>query len=458
MPEPFLAGRKLRGRVSCAARLACLGLLLACLPASPIGAENAPAPSAVAVPRLQPFDLLNGLHVIVAEMPGEKMAVQLLIRTGSSSIAPPKSSLAYLMAATLFQPAPGTPAAQFKNAEIPYSFQVYRDGLVLKAETTPDALDFTLRLMGQMAAQPVMTQDMLDQARQQLQKTYGENADPLELAAEQFRVLLFGRHSYGRPVWGIWTKVGAATLADLQELDRRCFVPDNATLIIVGPGPSADLLEVVRSRFGRWVKSGAQFAETPEYVDAGVSRVEPMAIPQLKEGGLVYGLSSPSRLSANYFKMELLNQILGGKNHSTRLEREFQARHIPATRLESRAEFFRAGGDLHVLAQVPPDAIAPALQAIADTVEGLKRTRVTPGELQAAQASLQQQFEESLKTPAGIAGQIALMEMFQLAPDYLVSFPRQLQQVTAEELQEAAKGALTTTRTITVLLNQPTGH
>jgi zinc protease len=356
---------------------------------------------------------------------------------------------------SLMQPAAGKPAALLKDAEIPFTVRVSPDATVFQAETPPDALEFALRVMGQMVAHPAITQEMLDQVKQQIKKEQVENADPLALGEERFRAVLFGRHPYGKPVWGGWETVGPATLEDVAGFQKSCYVPNNAALIVAGNGEMGDLMNQVRGKFGAWVKGVIAEATPPEYISSGNSSTVTIEKKGLPNTCLVWGISAPSRFTANFYDMEILNWILGGGQATSRLQHKFKEKKNAPACFKSQFEFHRAGGVFQFAARVPAGEAEGTLQAVGESVETLKRSHVLSEELESAQAYFIQQFEEELKVPLRLTDMLADMELYDLAADYLVAFRKRIKQVSTESVEEAAKAYLSATRSVTVVVRGP---
>jgi predicted Zn-dependent peptidase len=419
-------------------------------------AAEPPAAGPEVLPRLERFELLNGLRVVTSKIENSSaLAVHLLIKTGYASNRAEEAGLASLLAELLSRPLEGSPAAQFRDAEIPFSIVLFPDATVLEAETTPDALGFTLRLFARLVTSPPLSQKGLDLVLRQIRESRLDHPDPLEVGREQFLASLFGRHPYGRRVWGGEERFKGVTLESLQQFHQSYFRPNNAALILAGGLDDPELNDMVRACLGNWVKSVVPDNRLPEYIPAGNSSTVRLTPKELKEACLFFGLSAPPRLSAAYYELELLNLILGGIGQSSRLHRELAGKGVVATLVKSRFEFFQAGGLFLVTVRGPGPQMDAAFQAVESVLEGLKRSRVTGAELQAAKTEMLRMFLEALDRPNHRAEQITAMELFDLASDFLVAFPGRIEKINEANLQDAAKQYLITTRFVTVIMGPP---
>jgi zinc protease len=147
-----------------------------------------------------------------------------------------------------------------------------------------------------------------------------------------------------------------------------------------------------------------------------------------------------------------LNLILGELGPSSRLGQEFQARKISHQTLKSNIEFYKAGGEFRVVTLVPAASVTVALQSISDVIDSLKHTPITESELSAAKASLVRQYVAILNSHRLIADQAIAMELYNLASDFLVTFPKKIEQVTTGRVQEVAKTYLDPSRAVAVVV------
>src|SRR5574339_881 len=98
----------------------------------------------------------------------------------------------------------------------------------------------------------------------------GEN-DPEQLLDTELTATAFRAHTYRHPTIGWLEDLRSMTRDDLYSHYRRFYIPNNATLVVVGDVEADDVLQRVERRFGR-IPSG------PE-----PSRITTLEPPQLGE-------------------------------------------------------------------------------------------------------------------------------------------------------------------------------
>src|SRR6185369_11434245 len=85
-------------------------------------------------------------------------------------------------------------------------------------------------------------------------------------------------------------------------------------------------------------------------------------------------------------------------------------------------------------------------------LDRLQKERVGPQELQDAKNYLNGLFSLSLSTQGGLAGRVLQSQMLELGTDHLESYRAKVDAVTAEQVQEAAKKYMLSSRTTIVVV------
>src|ERR1051325_578195 len=138
----------------------------------------------------------------------------------------------------------------------------------------------------------------------------GEN-DPDQLLDQELPATAFRAHPYRHPTIGWLGDLQTMTRDDLYSYYRRHYVPNNATLVIVGDVDRADAMRQVVQRFGA-IKAGEavkrRHAHEPEQL--GERRVV-----VAREGTTAYlkvGYHAPSVNDPDFFPLLALDAVLTG--------------------------------------------------------------------------------------------------------------------------------------------------
>jgi predicted Zn-dependent peptidase len=424
--------------------------------------------------RTRRFELLNGLTVDLVEMPAAKsISIRLLIKQGTASPQYAAGSVSMLSALWTDTTPPG-PFYQFKEAEIPAAVQTDPDSLTLQVDGPPDALEFALRLIGQLVTQPICTTKIVENARKQVVApkmtgatspadiTGGANKavvpdrfnlleNALQMGEERFTEVLFGVHPYGRSSTGRASVSNATNCEDFFSLVNNFAQPNRAALVVAGPVNPVEVEDLVRSKLGVWTRGSRSEVDIPVFANKGSSTQVQINLPEMEEAILIHGTGTPPRSNDIFFELTLLNQLLGGLGNNSHLRREFGRASIPFSRLESRLVFYRSGGVFQVLAQLPRREVSRGVEQINACLDSFKTMPVSIEEIQKARQELVEAFQASLATPAGVADHFCRLELFGISPVFLSSYQSRLEAVTPQKIQETAKLFMSSIRMVTVV-------
>lgn len=138
----------------------------------------------------------------------------------------------------------------------------------------------------------------------------GEN-DPDTLLEQEVIAAAYKIHPYRHPTIGWLSDLQTMSRDDLYQYYRRNYIPNNATLVVVGDVDTADVLRRVESQFGA-IPPGA----TPRRVKvAEPEQLGERRIDIAREGTTAYlklAYHAPAVAEADFFPMLVLDAILTG--------------------------------------------------------------------------------------------------------------------------------------------------
>ena len=428
--------------------LFCIGLLSQISEA--FAQSQAPALRTTAIPRIQKAELLNGLRVLAVESPGETATINVLVKSGSFVDAADKAGLANLTAQSVCFANAKLPLQQWKdeleflNARI--EVRVTTDATVFQAQAPASNVEAMLSLFTRLLIRPVFTQEGIDRIKCELRSSKLSAAEPHEIARLHLRELVLGQTACARAQWGTPESVNALRITDLEAFHQAHYLPNNTALIVVAGPPMPRLADLVREKFGSWIKVKLQPTEPPVAPIPARSVVRVVDRKTATDATILLGHSAPARQTPDFFALTLANTVLGGLGKDSRLEQAFSKRNIPHTTPSSVLEFKQSCGWFQVSAQTPLDGLPGAFSAILESIEDLKTRPISETELSQAKSALLSKHQSDLGTDTGLADHVTTIELFDLARDFLSGFPLRVEQISSERVQEAAKNHLSSTQ------------
>ena len=259
----------------------------------------------------------NGLKVLIQEVHTAPLAsVWCWYRVGSKDEAPGLTGVSHWVEHMNFKGTTNIPRDQVKG--IIEQFGGYWNGYTWIDQTTytetapSNALDRMLFIESER-----MARCLYDPADCESERTViiselqgGEN-DPDSLLDQELTAAAFRAHPYRHPTIGWLPDLETMTRDDLYGHYRRFYVPNNATLVIVGDIDTREAMQKVRDHFGS-IASGElpRRLQTREPKQLGERRVTVS-----REGTTAYlklGYHAPAIGEPDFFPLLVLDAILTG--------------------------------------------------------------------------------------------------------------------------------------------------
>jgi zinc protease len=407
-------------------------------------------------PLIHKVELLNGLRLVMVQTnTAPRIALSLLIKAGSALDLPSKGGTAYLAAQGLrFANERETLehlSEEMEDLGAELKIRVDQDSTVFQTEVPAHNLESFLDLLSHMVLRPLFQLDGIEKLKQQVITSKIESPDPVELAKEKLRSLVFGEHPYGKPNYGELRSIANVHPQDLAKFHKTYYCPNNAALVLAGDIESSRMGRLVREKLGGWVRGAKVEVELPK---APIKEAFSILVVRDKqeEVAIAFGHSGTPRVSSDYYALTAMNLILGGLGNGSRLAERFVARGINFRSLESEFQFAYFGGLFQVTSVIPSGSVTLALETILQVVEALKNSPIKESELVAAKERLLGQYAEILNSPSLVAEQLTCVELYDLASDFLVSFPNRVQEITPQRVEEVSKNYLSTSRAAAVIV------
>jgi zinc protease len=260
---------------------------------------------------------------------------------------------------------------------------------------------------------------------------------------EAMNAVAWQAHPYRRPVIGWMSDLEQMTVVDVRDWYRRWYVPNNATLVVVGDVNHQQVFGWARQTYGaipaRALPERKQFEEP---VQAGQRQLDvkaPADLPLLVMGWKVPRLNDP-RKDVEPYALEMLAQILDGHD-AARLPTALVKEQQVAVSVDTSYDSTNRGPSMFVLQASPrPGHTVDQLeQAIRGALAEVANKGVTEQELARARSQLRSSEVYKKDSMMGQAMEIGMLETlgygWQASPLML----DKLNQVTIADVQRVAQ-------------------
>src|SRR2546426_6852738 len=263
------------------------------------------------------FTLDNGLKVLVQEEHTAPLAsVWCWYKVGSRDERPGQTGVSHWVEHMNFKGTTNIPRDRIKGIieQVGGGWNGYTwiDQTTYLETATRDALDRMLFIESERMANCLYHPDDCESERTVIiSELQGGENDPDQLLDQELTATAFKAHTYGHPTIGWLPDLQTMTRDDLYGYYRRYYVPNNATLVIVGDVETDEALRRVNHYFG-----GIQPGTTP----SRMATLEPEQTGERrltikKEGTTAYlkvGFHAPSVTDPGFFPMLILDAVLTG--------------------------------------------------------------------------------------------------------------------------------------------------
>jgi zinc protease len=222
----------------------------------------------------------------------------------------------------------------------------------------------------------------------------------------------FTVHPYKHPTIGSMQDLEAASIDDVRDFFRTYYVPNNATIVIVGDFVTKDAQEMVTRYFGRIPKSARPVPrdiprEPPQTKERRVKIEENWPLPAVVVAHHITFDGDPDS-----YPLHIASKVLSD-GQSSRIQRKLVYEKGLALAAFGGGNIIEDPNLFYAVAIVQPGhTTEEAIDALIGELDGLRTAPITPGELQQAKNQFARDYifgRESNKDKAGQLGHAAVI-------------------------------------------------
>ena len=442
---------------------ASLLLMALCLP-SLAGASSAPA--------THEFRLDNGLKLIVREDHRAPVVVsQLWYKVGSSYETPGKTGLSHALEHMMFKGSaklgPGESSRVLRelgaeeNAFTSDDYTAYYQ--VLASDRLSVAFELEADRLASLRLPPEEFKREIEVIKEERRLRTEDN--PSAKAYERFQALAFPASGYHTPTIGWMADLERMTVEELRAWYETWYVPNNATLVVVGDVLPSEVHALAQRYFGSIAQRPVPQAQIPLELSTPGQRLLtlhlPTQLPSLMMGFNVPGLAT-SKTPREVHALRLIGALLDG-GYSARLPSRLERGEELVSGAGSSYDAYTRGDSLFVLSATPNVQKGKTLSEVEAglwrQLDDLKNTPPSAEELARVRAQVIAGLvyeRDSITSQATTIGQLETVGLsWQLMDGELA----ELSAVTPSDIQQAAQTYFTRERlSVAHILPEDTRH
>jgi zinc protease len=399
-------------------------------------------PRPLQLPKPETYKMANGMTVVMLEDHRVPFVTfQLGIKSGDACDPPTMPGVASVTADMLPE---GTATRTGKEI----ATEIDRIGAAVHAQTDPDFTilvgsglskygDNLFAIAADLAQHPSFPErEFKLEKTNLLQELTMRRTNPGFLANERFHKVVFGNHPYAT-VSPTPESVEKMTRQDLVNFHKTHYLPNLATLVVVGDFHMDKLKNLIDKDFGGWTSEKA-----PSAVSANCPQLSGRTIclvdrPGSVQSSVKIGNLGIKKNDPDYFSAMVANQILGGSANSRlflniREQKGYTYGAYSQFAPHIEPGFFAAG------AEVRTPVTAPSLKEFLYELDRIRTTPVSSSELTNAKSYLVGTFQSSFETQANITQKLLEQHIYNLPADYLQTYTDKILAVQPDDVKRVA--------------------
>ncbi|MCF8053786.1 MAG: insulinase family protein [Deltaproteobacteria bacterium] len=244
--------------------------------------------------------------------------------------------------------------------------------------------------------------------------------------------------------------IDAITKSDLASLYKGVVTPRRIQIAASGAISAAELQRKLNGALGGWQATG--FAITAEKMPAKPNGAVYFIVKDSPQSIIVKGFWAPRKASEHAYDFEIINNIIGGEGHISRLFRQIRTEHGYAY---ATGSFYRQGyelGLMGVYAFVRAENTIPVLEMINKILAGSREEGFSSEEVTITKNSIRNRFVFTFASPFDLAMKFAEIEYANLPADFYTGYLKRIEAVDEAKMREVAATYISEQEALTIII------
>ncbi|MCX8524006.1 insulinase family protein [Chryseobacterium formosus] len=294
-----------------------------------------------------------------------------------------------------------------------------------------------LTLMSDAIINPKFSAEEIETAKlRTIEGLKSEEKNASTIASRVSNALAYGKNT-SRGEFETEESVKKITLADVQNVYKKYYAPDNAYLVIVGDVKFDQVKPMVEKAFSNWKKADTKFAALEPANNVAKTEINIVDVPSAVQSVVSVGNLTKLKMNdPNYFPATIANYILGGGGEA-RLFMNLREKNGFTYGAYSSMTASKYSPDFSAEASVRNEVTDKAVKEFMNELNAI--STVKPEELANAKAKLKGSFIMALEQPATIARFALNQKVNNLPADFYTNYLKSIDKVTAADVSNAVK-------------------
>jgi zinc protease len=389
--------------------------------------------------------LRNGMVVFIAEDPALPLVnISLVVRTGRWVEPEEKAGLAGFTGSQMRRGGTASLAAEELDEKLDFLAAQVTTAIgdtsgSASLNCLADNLEEALAVFVEVLRRPRFQEDRLALAKEQaLQEMKKRNDDSADIEAREWNLLLYGPSHFTNRL-STEASVQAITREDLVAFHARYFEPTNLIAAVSGSFSRPDMIRRLEAAFSGWPSRRMVVPPIPAGIEPappGLYRIQ----KDVNQGRFSVGTPTVRRDNPDIYALEVMNEILGGSDFTSRITKRVRSdeglAYSAASALSFGAWF---PGRFRALFQSKSRSVPYAASLVMEEIKRIREAPVTADEMRTIQNSLIQTFPSAFATKAQSMALFAADEYSKRDPSFWATYRDRIKAVTPADVQRVAR-------------------
>ena len=305
-----------------------------------------------------------------------------------------------------------------------------------------------LELMASAVLEPLFTQEEFDRQKNLIKESLKTGEKDVATAANRVESFITYGSQHPNGEFISQESLDKASLQDAIDFYNNYSSPSNAYLVIIGDVNYDEVKSKVTDLFGPWDSKEVSSSSFPSPNNPDETEIIFVDMPNGVQSVVsVINTVEFNKKNSDYFAALVANRILGGGGAGRLFNNLREDKGWTYGSYSGISESYKTKGLVIAQAQVRNEVTDSAAVELLMELDKIKNTFVSDEELNSAKAKYTGNFVLSLENPSTIAGFARNIITQDLPEDYYNSFLENINSVTKEDVQNAAKNYFLTNNT-----------
>ncbi|WP_294277383.1 pitrilysin family protein [uncultured Chryseobacterium sp.] len=256
------------------------------------------------------------------------------------------------------------------------------------------------------------------------------------IASRVSNALTYGKNT-ARGEFETVETINRIQLADVQNIYKKYYAPDNAYLVIVGDVKYDKVKPMVEKAFSGWKKANTPVVPLEPAQNLAKTEIDVVDVPSAVQSVVSVGnINTLKMKNPDYFPATIANYILGGGGEA-RLFMNLREKNGFTYGAYSSMSTSKYSPEFSAEASVRNEVTDKAVKEFMNELNAI--STVKPDELENAKAKLKGNFIMSLERPETIARFALNQKIYDLPADFYTNYLKSIDKVTAADVTNAVK-------------------